>query len=384
MLLAAAVLVPCSLGPAVGGAVPGAVDESPERRLQRMREEVARLSAERERLAQDTAGVLARLDALAAEARFQDARIEELTLERAEAEAALAATAVKRATGQERLDAGRARLATIARMLQQAGPLGRIKPVLGAADAQALGAGLRSAHELAWRYKGEVAGIRDSEARLAALEVEQRARQAEITRLRDEAVAARAALEASIRARQGLLADMRHQTAVREEAVLELERARGSLESVIAGASDAAPVRLDARRFKGVFRLPVAGGTVDEPFGDRVDPRFGTRLPHPGWDLAAPSGSVVRAPFDGRVAWSGWLKGYGLVVVLDHGSAVHTIYGHLSAAIVQAGDPIAQGESLGRVGDTGSVRGPYLYLEVRVDGKPEDPSAWFGKAREGR
>ena len=354
-------------------------DESPERRLQRVREEVARLSAERERLAQDTAGVLARLDALGAEARFQDARIEQLTLEQAQAEAALAATGATRAAAQERLDAGKARLATIARLLQQAGPLGRIKPVLGAADADALGAGLRSTHELAWRSRGEVAGIRESEARLAALEAEQRARQAEVTRLRDEAVAARAALEASIRARQGLLDDMRRETAVREEAVVELERARGSLEAVLAGAPDAEPVRLDVRRFKGLFRLPVEGGKVDEPFGDRVDPRFGTRLPHPGWDLAAPFGAVVRAPFDGRVSWTGWLKGYGLVVVLDHGSAVHTIYGHLSAAIVQAGDPVAQGESLGRVGDTGSVRGAYLYLEVRVDGKPEDPASWFGK-----
>ena len=263
-----------------------------------MREEVARLSAERERLAQDTAGVLARLDALAAEARFQDARIEELTLERAGAEAALAATAAERAAAQERLDTGRARLATIARLLQQAGPLGRLKPVLGAADARSLGAGLRSTHELAWRYRDEVAGIRDNEARLAALEAEQRARQAEVVRLHDEAVAARTALEASIRARQGLLADMRQQTDVREQAVVELERARGSLESVIAGAPEAGPVRLDARRFKGLFRLPVEGGKVDEPFGDRVDPRFGTRLPHPGWDLAAPFGAVVRAPFD--------------------------------------------------------------------------------------
>jgi septal ring factor EnvC (AmiA/AmiB activator) len=378
-LLAAAALAFCFLALAAEGPVPGPVDESPERRLQRVREEVARLSAERERLAQDTAGVLARLDALAAEARFQDARIEELTLERAEAEAALAATTARRAAAQERLDAGRARLATIARLLQQAGPLGRIKPVLGAADADALGAGLRTTHELAWRYKGEVAGIQDNEARLAALEADQRAKQAEVTRLRDEALAARGALEASIRARQDLLADMRQQAAVRDEAVVELERARGSLESVIAGAPDAAPVRLDARRFKGLFRVPVEDGKVDEPFGDRVDPRFGTRLPHPGWDLAAPFGAVVRAPFDARVAWSGWLKGYGLVVVLDHGSAVHTVYGHLSAAIVQAGDPIGQGESLGRVGDTGSVRGPYLYLEVRVDGRPEDPASWFGK-----
>ena len=375
-MLAAAVAAAFGAGPG-----PGPVDENPERQLQRVREEVARLSAERERLDKDSAGVLARLDALAAEARFQDARIEELTLERTQAETALAATAAERAAAQERLDAGRVRLSTIARLLQQAGPLGRLKPVLGAANTQSLGAGLRSTHELAWRYKGEVAAIRDNEARLAALEAEQRTRQAEVARLQGDALAARAALDHSIRARQDLLADMRQQTAVREQAVVELERARGSLESVIAGVSDADPVRLDARRFKGVFRLPVEEGTIDEPFGDRVDPRFGTRLPHPGWDLAAPFGAVVRAPFDGRVAWSGWLKGYGLVVVLDHGSAVHTVYGHLSAAIVQAGDPVAQGESLGRVGDTGSVRGPYLYLEVRVDGRPEDPAAWFGKER---
>jgi len=358
-----------------------AVEENPERQLQRLHDEVARLSAEKDRLARAAEGVLARLDALSAEARYYDARIEELTLEQARAQAALEETESRRVATQQRLDESRLRLATTSRLLQQAGPLGRVKPVLAAHDAEALAAGLRGTHELAWRYRGEVTTIRETERQLGQLEQEQRERQQELSRLRQEAVAARAALEASIHSRRLLLAEMQQSTAVRDEAVAELERARADLEGIISGAVELQPVRLDARRFKGLFPLPVEGAEVEQGFGDRVDARFGTRLPHPGWDLAAPFGAIVRAPFDARVAWTGWLRGYGLVVVLDHGSGIHTVYGHLSAAIVQAGDPIAQGESLGRVGDTGSTQGAYLYLEVRVNGRPEDPTSWFEKSK---
>lgn len=361
-----------------------AVDENPERQLQRLHEEVARLSAEKDRLAEAAQGVLARLDALSAEARYHDARIEELSLQEAQAHAALEATEARRAATQAELDESRLRLATTARLLQQAGPLGRLKPLLAAEDADALAAGLRGTHELASRYRGAVETIRATAATLAAIEAEQRAQGAELVRLRGEAVAARAALEASIRSRRALLVEMQQQASVRDEAVAELERARGELEGIIAGAAELQPVRLDVRRFKGLFPLPVEGARLERGFGDRIDPRFGTRLPHPGWDLAAPFGAIVRAPFDARVAWTGWLRGYGLVVVLDHGSGVHSVYGHLSAAIVQAGDPIAQGESLGRVGDTGSTEGPSLYVEVRVNGRPEDPTSWFVRTKLGR
>ena len=63
--------------------------------------------------------------------------------------------------------------------------------------------------------------------------------------------------------------------------------------------------------------------------------------------------------------------------VVDHGNGVASVYAHAGVLLVQAGDSVTKGQELGRVGDSGSLRGPYLYFEIRASGKPEDPSEWL-------
>jgi septal ring factor EnvC (AmiA/AmiB activator) len=81
--------------------------------------------------------------------------------------------------------------------------------------------------------------------------------------------------------------------------------------------------------------------------------------------------------FDGRVVFAAALHGYGLTVVVDHGGGVVSVYAHAGVLLVEPGQEVARGQDLGRVGDTGSLRGPYLYFELRVAGKPTDPAAWL-------
>jgi len=64
-------------------------------------------------------------------------------------------------------------------------------------------------------------------------------------------------------------------------------------------------------------------------------------------------------------------------VIVDHGAGLLSVYAHASALLVEPGEAVARGEMLGKIGDTGSLRGPFLYFELRVDGEPNDPRKWL-------
>src|SRR5215212_9575021 len=118
---------------------------------------------------------------------------------------------------------------------------------------------------------------------------------------------------------------------------------------------------------------PVEGESTDS-FGYRGNPFGGGGSEfHPGQDIAAPRGTPVLAPADGRVIEAGWKSGYGQTVVIDHGNGLTTRYGHLSKLEVEAGQEIRRGEELGLVGSTGRSTGPHLHYEVRLGDLPVSP-----------
>jgi len=127
-------------------------------------------------------------------------------------------------------------------------------------------------------------------------------------------------------------------------------------------------------------RSPLAiGRPVSAPIGDRFGPR-GARW-HTGVDFPAASGTTVVAARSGTVASVGDAgDGYGLKVVVDHGSGVRTLYAHLSAALVGAGAPVVMAQAIGRVGATGHATGPHLHFELLVRGAAIDPLSAMGAA----
>jgi murein DD-endopeptidase MepM/ murein hydrolase activator NlpD len=111
---------------------------------------------------------------------------------------------------------------------------------------------------------------------------------------------------------------------------------------------------------------------VDAPISSPFGPRDGRA--HDGIDLAVPEGTPVRAACDGRVAYAGSkLRGYGNLVLLDHGAGLTTIYAHNSLLLVQEGQELARGSVIARSGNTGHSTAPHLHFEVRADGRPRDP-----------
>jgi septal ring factor EnvC (AmiA/AmiB activator) len=112
-------------------------------------------------------------------------------------------------------------------------------------------------------------------------------------------------------------------------------------------------------------------------FGRVTDPRFKTVTLQNGVDIAAPAGAPVRAVAAGRVVHAGWFKGYGNLIIVDHGEGFHSLVAHLASMQTAMGEEVAAGAVLGTVGDSGSLKGPYLYFEVRERGRPVDPRVWL-------
>jgi murein DD-endopeptidase MepM/ murein hydrolase activator NlpD len=143
----------------------------------------------------------------------------------------------------------------------------------------------------------------------------------------------------------------------------------------------AARLEMDLQVYEAAFKerarvpsiWPVEGESTDS-FGYRGNPFGGGGAEfHPGQDIAAPRGTPVFAPADGKVIEAGWKNGYGQTVVLDHGNGLTTRYGHLSKVEVTANQELKRGEELGLVGSTGRSTGPHLHYEVRLGDLPISP-----------
>ena len=128
---------------------------------------------------------------------------------------------------------------------------------------------------------------------------------------------------------------------------------------------------------RGKLSLPTLG-RIEVAFGKLVHPRFNTVTVQKGLDIRAAAGAPVKALAPATVAWTGWLKGYGNLVVLDQGDGYHTLFAHLAEVFRPVGSHVFAGEVVGTVGDSGSLKGPYLYFEVRRRGLAVDPLPWVG------
>ena len=123
--------------------------------------------------------------------------------------------------------------------------------------------------------------------------------------------------------------------------------------------------------------LPTAGWVSSRFSLSRMHPIHNIPLPHEGIDIAAPMNTPIFAAAKGKVVRAGWVEGYGLTVEIDHGYGFHTLYGHASKLIVQAGEEVTRGEMIARVGSTGISTASHLHYEIRVNGVPEDPSPFI-------
>lgn len=182
-------------------------------------------------------------------------------------------------------------------------------------------------------------------------------------------------------ARRQVLASVRSDRRASRAALNELEAAAQALEETLEHLKGEVPdVPVPG---EGVFaerrgRLePPVEAAVAETFGRVVDREFQTETFRKGLEFHTEIGDAVYSVGDGLVRFVGWFRGYGKIVILDHGDEYFTVSGHLDEIEVAVGDRVREGDRIARAGETGSLVGPKLYFELRRGGQALDPADWL-------
>ena len=196
------------------------------------------------------------------------------------------------------------------------------------------------------------------------------ARTEEARTVRNELAASRDSLTQVRQLKRSALVDTRR---TREEYLAEAE-------ALAAQSAQLAAAIRDAQTGAGSSGTGVSESGLIWPVDGVVVSGYGMRWGrlHEGIDITAASGTPIRAAAAGTVIHSGWLGGYGLLVVIDHGNGLATAYAHNSSNLVSVGARVEQGQTIALVGSTGNSSGPHVHFEVRVNGVAVDPLLYLG------
>ena len=358
------------------GAQALAADRDPEQQLGQVRERIEELqrSVRRDTDRRDTLSAQlrdaeekvrearGRLSGVREQLVASDERLTQLTAERERNEGIL-----------------RDQRAALARQLRAAYMSGReeqIKLLLSQEDPAAFGRMLVYYSYLGRARAGKIAEIEAAVAaieqaaaqealerdRLAVLEADSRRELSAVDTARAERGSALRAMNAQIRSNSDTMAKLKREAAALEKLVADLRRALRDLPPGGGQAFD---------KVRGRLAWPVAGRIVA-----RYGQSRGGGLKWNGVLIEAGRGSEVRALYEGRVAYSDWLPGLGLLMIIDHGGYM-SLYAHNEQLYKSAGDRVEGGEVIATVGDSGGRSKPGLYLEIRRGAAPVDPVPWF-------
>ena len=273
---------------------------------------------------------------------------------------------------------------------------GALPVLVGDDDPARRAAAMRSLASLAGVDAKLIQEYRTTSDRLEDRKRREEAQQAELATLRMEARREQTEVDREAAKRRVLLARVRDEKQYHERMVGELSEAAKRLEAFMRELQERQRRVAKAPPPKPGIEPPPGGpgfgglrgrlpwptdGKIVAAFGAQVHPRFGTRTYRNGVDIEAAQGTEVGAVYAGHVIYTGWFKGYGNLIILDHGHDYYTLYAHVAEILAKEGDDVRQGQRIATVGDTGSLTGPRLYFEVRYQGKPQDPEHWLRGSR---
>jgi murein hydrolase activator len=183
-----------------------------------------------------------------------------------------------------------------------------------------------------------------------------------------------------------VLAKITHEKDSFTRAVEELERSAARVDSLLQDLETrrrAIPVPPSlpsplAHGVRGTLPWP-ADGKVVSFFGRQKHPTFNTYVQRKGIEIRTAEGSLIHAVMAGSVVYADWLKGYGLVIILDHANGFFSLYAHASKILAKAGEQVVEGQPIGETGDTGMIGENTLYFELREGAEPVDPLHWLAK-----
>jgi septal ring factor EnvC (AmiA/AmiB activator) len=282
---------------------------------------------------------------------------------------------------RENMEAHKERVAELAYSMYVMGRPSRLKLFLNQRDPSVVSRMLGYHEYIVAARARTIERINGWAAELAELSAEQETRQRELEELAAGYRSEQEALQARREERGSALAALNERIAASESELARLKENESRLQGVIQeieeylssqrshGISEGA-----FRAMKGKLRLPVSA-PVSARFGD-------TRSTGVKWDglmLRPPGGADVEAIFEGRVVFADWLRGFGLLLIIDHGDGFMSLYSHNDVLFKGVGDWVDTREVIAAVGNSGGLDRPGLYFEIRNNGEPQDPLSWCRK-----
>jgi len=309
--------------------------------------------------------------------------LEKLKRERAVHTARRAELAAQRRAEESALNDRRAALAGQIRAAHMIGQQEPVKLLLNQRDPAQTGRVLTYYQYFGRARAGQIAAINshladlatldaalaEEEARLTALEEQQKGELSKLQSARERRGRALVSLESESKNRAKELERLKDQQGGLEKLVRELRRALERIDKFPTDSKDA------FAKLRGKLSWPVAGKLIAS-FGQ-------TRAGGVKWDgvlLAGSQGTAVRAVYHGRVVFADWLSGLGLLTIIDHGDGYLSLYGHNERLYKEVGERVTAGDTIATVGDSGGRSTPALYFEIRKAGRPIDPRPWFKSA----
>ena len=276
----------------------------------------------------------------------------------------------------------RAQQAMIARELDAAFRLGRAEPLkllLNQEEPDHLNRTLKFYRYFVEARRARIEDYRALMAELEAVVAGMASRQLELAASRDELASQQTALAAGNEKRREVLTAMDRELDSEQARLTELDRQREELEAILARLQEAiqelaAPASEPFPTLRGKLPWP-ADGKVLQAFGSMR----AQNLPWTGWLIAAEEGTGVSAVHPGRVVFSDYLRGHGLVLIIDHGNDYLSLYAHNQVLLKEPGDWVRSGERIALVGKSGGLEDSALYFEIRHNGRPQDPRNWLAR-----
>lgn len=180
--------------------------------------------------------------------------------------------------------------------------------------------------------------------------------------------------------REQLLTDIRTKKSLYQHQIAKLERESLEIKQLIRNL-EAKKKKKHTQQFiaqgRGDLPWPVKNRKKYRTFGKYKHPKFDAYVMNKGIDIATNKGETVTSIKEGRVVFANLFKGYGLLVIIDHGNGLYSLYAHLGKIFVSVNDEVSKGTPIGRTGNQFDEEGYNLHFEIRINGEPVDPLDWL-------
>lgn len=376
------VLVFCAPGAPTAGAQTERTEAQTREELEDLRAQIEEMRERLEADRSDRSDAEARIEALDREIAELAAGIRRIEDKQGEVRGEIDRLDDRSRALARQLDAHEARVSRLAYAAYIMGRQSRLKLFLNQQDPAVINRMLGYHDYIVSARARTIERINEWVAEITALSEERRARQSELESLKAERQKEQDTLQDRRRERETALAALNDRISSRENELSRLRENEAQLEQVLrelqeflASQRSRETAEGAFRSMKGKLRLPIAA-PIAAGFGESRS----TGIRWDGIMFRPESGAEVRSIFEGRVVFADWLRGFGLLLIVDHGDGFMSLYSHNESLFKQVGDWVNTEEVIATVGTSGGLDRPGLYFEIRHDGEPQNPLSWCQRA----